>query len=226
MISSSGESDKGNNSMSIRRTIPLALAAIFAFAGFSNPAQAGSLSYEIKFTTSGFVQTPGGFVDIQLSPSTPSGFPASVSASIYGPITDGSLGGVSYTNGTAAGDLTTVGVTMDNTQAGNELTQDFSPASFFDVFVTLSGSEIGPGANGAFSGTVFQVTVGDAGMNTSTAMLTVNPNAGMVDGTVGISTMGPVMVIPLSSIPEPSSVVMLGLGAVVVLGRFRKRRAA
>jgi hypothetical protein len=212
--------------MSIRRTIPMALAAIFALAGFSDRAQAGSLSYEIVFNTSGFVQAPGGFVDIQLSPSMPSAAPASVSASIYSPITDGNLGGVSFTNGTAAGDLTTVGVTMDNTQPGNELTQDFSVGSFFDVFVTLSGSEICPGANGTFSGTVFQVAVGDSGTSTSTAMLTVNPNGGMVDGTVGISTMGPIIVIPLSSVPEPSSVVMLGLGAVAVIGRFRRRRAA
>jgi PEP-CTERM motif len=212
--------------MTIHRIGSLGLGALLAIAvaGPARSLYAGSVTYEILVDTSGLVPGPGGFVDIQLSPSTvPSS--ATVTASVFGANPIGDVGAVTFTNGTAAGDLSTpAGVTMNNSQAGNEQEQNFTVSSFFDVFVTLSGSEIGPGATGPFTGTVFNFSLFDSGSGSLQATLTVNPNGGLVDGTIGITTSG-LEVIVTTPVPEPSSIVLLclGLGAVVAIGRQRSR---
>ncbi len=223
--------------MSIRQVVSFALAAFIAGvgAGLQNPACAGSLMYEILADTSSLIPGPGGLIDINLGVSYPPGS-SSVSALVYGPITDGviSPGASVGPTGTAAGDLTGSGVSMSNTQSTNELGQNFQVGSFFDVFVDISGPEIGSGAVGPWSGSVLAVTIYDSQNNAEGAMFTVNPNVDqngnpIVDGTVGISTTGPqVIVIPFASIPEPSSIMLLGLGlgAVVAIGRIRRRRVA
>jgi PEP-CTERM motif len=218
-----------------RRLFAFAVAMCFTAVcpGLFNPVEAGSVTFEILADTSGLTPGPGGLIDISLNPAFPPGS-ASVSASVFDPTTDGTLGAATPISGTATGDLTTPGgVSANNTQSANELTQNVTVGSFFDVFVTLSGSEVGPGAVGPFSGTVFSLIVFDSGTGHVAVQLTVNPNVGangnpIIDGTVGIMTSGPqVMVNQQSSVPEPSSVSLLslGLGAVVVISRRRKRRA-
>ena len=56
----------------------MSLAAVGA--GSSNPAHAGSMTYEIAINTTaaGLAPGAGGFVDIQLSPGSPQGPPPSV----------------------------------------------------------------------------------------------------------------------------------------------------
>ena len=224
------------------RKIPLfVLAALLAVAvaGIPGQAHAGSITYEIKFDTSvlDFTPTPAamyGLIDISLNP-TYAQSPASVAVQAFNPSTDGTLVGAPFFySGTAAGDLTTpAGVTADNSQVPNELQQNFAGKSFFDVFVTLSGSEIGPGASGNWSGTVFSISIFDTspGGNYLSATLTVNPTVGpngpVVDGTVLPGTYPPntpyVQIIQLA-VPEPSSVVLLslGMGAVVAIGRWAR----
>jgi hypothetical protein len=206
---------------------------LLAGAGFSSSAKAGSISYEILVDTSGLAQGAGGLIDVNLGVSFPPGSP-SVSVNVFGPLTNGTLGAVTPISGTAAGNLTSPGgVTANNTQSTNELTQDFTVKSFFDVFVTLSGSEIGPGAVGPFSGSVFNLSVFDSGVGDQGATLTANPKVDgsgnpIIDGTIGIvTTSAAVKVIPFTpTVPEPSSIVLLSLalGAVIAVGRFRSRR--
>jgi PEP-CTERM motif len=227
--------------MSSRKIVSLGLAALLAVAagGSANPTYAGSVTYEIiadtTFADSGLIAGPGGYVDMQLNPSIlPVPLtPPTVTATVFNATTDGTIGG--YAMGTPTGDASgslPTGVTLDNSQfaVANEVTQSFAVNSFFDVFVTFSGSEIGPGANGSFTGTTFSFTIYDNTLNTIGAQITVNPNGGVVDGTVVPTFMSPtVQVILANSVPEPSSVVLMGLGLASVVGfgvRRRKARAA
>jgi hypothetical protein len=213
--------------MNLRQMIPLGLATLLgvAGAGYSNPAHAGTLTYEILANTSGLL-AGAGLIDIQLNPSAvPSS--ATVTAQVFGANPIGDVGTVTFTAGTAAGDLSkSAGVTMNNSMLTNEQTQNFTVTSFFDVFVQLSGTEIGPGATGSFTGTVFTLNIYDSKFDSVGATLTVNPKQGIVDGTVGISTTGPQ--VSVNAVPEPSGIVMmgLGLGALVAIARRRRARAA
>ncbi len=150
--------------MSTRQIASRGLAVLLAVAGaaIASPADAGSVSYEILVDTSGLSQGSGGYIDISLNPTIAQS-PATVAVQVFNPITDGTLGVANTVNGTATGDLTTpMGVTADNTATMNELTQSFSVSSFFDVFVTLSGPEIGTGATGPWSGTMFNLSIFDS----------------------------------------------------------------
>jgi hypothetical protein len=207
----------------------MALLLAVVGASDSNPVHAGSLTYEIKADTSGMIPGPGGLIDISLNPAIAQS-PATVSARVFGPFTDGALGAATPVSGTAAGDLRTTGVTAGNSSPANELTQNFTVGSFFDVFVTLSGPEVGTGASGNWSGTVFTLGIFDKGSGYEQAQLIVNPNVNsqgkpIVDGTVDFTsgTTHPQVVVQL--VPEPAGVVLMGLGAwtVVAVGLLRRR---
>jgi hypothetical protein len=220
--------------MTNRKFASLMLFTLAAVPWLSKPASAGSMTYEVIVSTSGLIPGPGGLIDMQLSPAYPPGSP-SVSALVFNPLTDGTISsaasGSDPAQGTAAGDLTTPGgVTMNNT-AFSEIGQDFSVGSFFDVFVTLSGTEIGSGAVGPFSGTVFGLTVFDSGNGMESVTFTVNPNIDaqgnpIIDGTISFTTSDGNVTVIAQSVPEPSSVALLGLGlgTIVAASRHRTRR--
>jgi hypothetical protein len=220
--------------MGFRRIRLFALAAFLTVTstGLFKPARAGSLTYEIiadtTFADSGLSPGPGGVIQVALGPASPPG-PQSVSAEVFNPTTDGVLQNSLFQpdTGTAAGGLGPLspGVITANNTVYSELDQNFTVGSYFDVFVTLSGTEIGPGATGAFSGTSFNLNIYDANFNEIGVTFLVNPS-GTVDGSVLPVPTGPITVIQQTgTVPEPSSVVLLGLGAIAVAGQVRGRRA-
>jgi hypothetical protein len=218
--------------MSFRRIVPFALAALLTGtgAGLLSVARAGSLTYEILADTtladSGLSPGPGGVIQVTLGPASPPG-PLSVSAMVFNAATDGALQNSLYepTTGTASGGLGPLspGVITANNTVYSELDQNFTVGSFFDVFVTLSGTEIGPGATGAFSGTAFNLNIYDSNFNEIGVTFLVNPN-GYVDGTVLPVATGPITVIPQAgAVPEPTGFVLLGLGLGAIAAASRVR---
>ena len=132
----------------------------------------------------------------------------SVSVQIYNPSTNGTLGSVYETDGTASGDLTTPsGVTMNNTQSVSLLDQDLTLGSFFDVFVTLSGREIGSSPTG-HTGTQFYFGLVDGASGELHALGVVS------GGTVNWSTSSDgIRVIPLTAgVPSPRASCCSGWG--------------
>ncbi len=208
--------------MSTRRVVLFALATLLAVtgAGLLSPAQAGSLTYEIVADTtladSGLNPGSGAAIQVTLSAATPPS-PASLSVDVFNVSTDGTLGSVFYSTGTAAGDLTT-SVTADNT-VYSELDQNFTIAlgtfpahSYFDVFVTLSGSEIGSGFS-TFTGTAFSLNIYD------NSVTEIGVTGLVSDGTVAWSTStttpsgtvpsAPIYVYPqTATVPEPSALIL------------------
>jgi hypothetical protein len=216
--------------MRIRESVSLLLALALVMILLSPPAEAGSETFEILINTSSLAQGSGGLVDIQLSPAY-APLASTVSARVFAPATDGTISpGASLLDpamGTATGDLNSPGGVVMNNTAFSEIGQDFSVRSFLDVDVTLAGTEIGPGATGSFTGTVFTLTVfdsqtADAGLS---AIFTVNPEVDsngdpVVDGSIGVSTSdSTVSVIQAASVPEPSSILLLGV-ALAAIGVF------
>lgn len=214
--------------MRSRILVTLGLSVLLAAAvdGSARPARAGSATFEIEIDSAaaGLSTGAGGLMDIQLNPSTvPSS--ATVEAQVYGVSTDGTLG--SYYGGTPTGDASGSlpgTATLFNDQLTNEVTQNFAVGSFFDVFVTLSGAEIG-GTIPTPTGTVFTLSLYDPNPsdNPATLTLTVQP-----DGTLTPSISSPTGAgVSTLSVPEPSGALLLGagLGALVAAGRFRTRRA-
>jgi hypothetical protein len=183
-------------------------------AGVAAPVLAGSVAYEIKMDTSPpFVQGAGGFIEISTTAVHPPASPT-VSSRVFGVQTDGVLGAVLGSAGTATGDLRTAdGVTADNTTDYSVLVQSFSVGTYFDAFVTLSGTEIGSGAAGSLSETTLLVSFFDSGANGEIGGWLINPN-GRVDGTIFTGTSDPR--VQIFVVPEPSGLALLGLGLACI----------
>ena len=137
----------------------------------------------------------------------------------------------------------------------SDFQQAFTYGTTLSFVLTLSGSEVMSGSpTTPFTGTVFSFILEDAnqnGLNSGPLYpgeafdIYVNPSGGslMVAPNDPYLAGGPVLGFPpatggpypavtiapyTASVPEPSSVVLLGLGlgAVAVIGRFSRRRAA
>ena len=199
------------------------LASFIAFAGFAasvwagaaTPARAGSVTYVV----SGYVIHRGepGKLEFQFNPS---GMPVSATASVfnYQQTADTALAGTSSTTGDASGVLASP-LSFDNGTAFNDLQQGITFGRALSFYVKLTWA--GPAPDGT-SSTVFSFFLEGAdggglnlGPHNEAVDLNINP-----DGSTGYITYPnddnkyDVRVHALEGTPEPSSVVLLGLGVV------------
>ncbi len=206
------------------RMVFVAMMAVLATFAARSPARAGSttMAYEIQIdsTKAGLAQGSNGLLDIQLNPSTvPSS--ANVLATVSNVSTDLTLGSPMAT-GDASGQLqpgTSDKVTLDNGKSYNDLNQTaILPAgSYLDVLVAITVTD--PTATGS-SGTAFFLSLYDSNTSDPAANATFTVQA---DGSVTQSmTAG----VTITSVPEPSTLAMLGLGLSVIAMVGRRRRTA
>ena len=229
-----------------RMGIRISLALAFALAGavLANPARAGSVCYLVTADTSGISGTPG-FLEAQLSASMVLTSPTVTATISNFSSPGGTLGSVSYNNG-VTGSFSDPPATMNNTPTNGspaDLQQNFSYGSTFSFEVTLSGSEIGNTSSGASTGTIFSFFLEDQNGNYlsngppfsgggQAFDIFVNPSGAgtgtLVDNYGPLNSNGPTVTItPCAAVPEPSSMILmgLGLGAVVVIRRSRGQRS-
>jgi hypothetical protein len=225
------------------------------WAGGPAAAQAGSVSYVVTVDTAGLAGTAG-FLEAELGTATPPATP-SVTATMQSVVTDGALGAVTVATGAVSGSFSSPPLRLANDTAGStppnlsDLQQAFIYGTVLSFGLTFSGSEVNGGGSVPFSGTIFTFVLEDAtqgGLNKGPLVgeafdVFVNP-----DGSVTVSpnnpssTSGPVpgydpatggfphVTISLqATVPEPTSMVLLGMGvaagAVSGRGRWRGRRA-
>jgi PEP-CTERM motif len=184
-------------------------------------SHAGPLTVEINVSTSATYGT--GTLDFQFNPAVGA---AAATATVRNFTTDGTLGSVVSTAGGGSGDLSSGSLSFTNSASVNEVKQTFTFGSFFDVFVDLNIPT--PPPNGGT--TTFYLSMYDS---TGTpinpdgfdgdAALSVTPQP---DGTFNINTGPGVTVTPLTATPEPSSLILVALGAAGFAGgaAWRRRR--
>ena len=220
-----------------RMGMRLALAGALALAsiGLASPARAGSVCYLVTADTTGLSGTSG-FLEVQMNASA-APLSASVTATISEVSTNGTLGSTTINTTGVTGSFSSTPAVMDNTTFG-DLQQNFTYGTTLSFEITLSGSEINPSALQPFTGTVLSFALEDntqTGLNSGPLFgeavnLFVNqsiaPNVQAVayaptPGAYPVVTLGPCAVVP-----EPSSVILMGLGAGAVLafGRYRRSR--
>ncbi len=230
--------------MFANRSIPIVAAVgllAFACAGGPSPARAGSVSYLVTVDTTGGAGNAG-YMYAQLSAAAPPAS-ASVTATISNYSSDATAGPVSIAVGDVKGSFSSTPLVLGNDNAGSaipglsELQQMGTAGTFLSFTLTLSGSEVNGGSGVPFTGTVFTFLLEDSGQNG----LNKGPLAGEAfdifvnrGGSLTVMEYGPAsgnypqVTISPAAIPEPASVVLLGLGlgAVVAVGHLRHRRAA
>jgi MYXO-CTERM domain-containing protein len=202
---------------------PLAVAGLVVLLlCWGQASHAGPLTVEINVSTT---PTFGiGTLDFQFNPAAGA---AAATATARNFTTDGSLGSVVSTAGGGSGDLSSGSLSFTNSASVNEVKQNFTFGSFFDVFVDLNIPT--PALGG--STTTFYLSMYDStgapinpdGFDGDAALsITSQP-----DGTFNINN-GPGIIVtsPLTATPEPSTMILAALGAAGLAGGavWRRRR--
>jgi len=240
--------------MITRRFIGI-VASIGLLAGGAGvtEALAGSVSYQVDINTTGGAGQSG-FLDAQLATAAPPAT-ASVTVTIADYSSNATAGPVTFTAGDVSGSFSSTPLVLANDNAASSipglsaLQQMGTAGTFLSFRLTVAGSEVNGGSGVPFTGTVFSFVLEDSnqtGLNTGPLLgeafdiyvnpggsVTVAPNdpyvaGGPVPGYAPASGQYPQVIISPVAIPEPSSIVLLSIGAVAVAvaGCRRKRRAA
>jgi len=236
--------------MSVNHSTPI-VASIgllaLACAGGPSLARAGSVSYLVIVDTTGGKGLPG-FLDAQLASAAPPAS-ATVTATVSNYSSDATAGPVTKAVGDHSGSFSSLPLVLGNDSAASaipglsELQQMGIAGTFLSFTLTLAGSEVNGGGGVPFTGTVFSFLLEETsgvGLNTGPIAgeafdIMVNPN-----GSVRVTPNDPYVTgepvsgyapasgaypqVTLSPVPEPASMVLLGIGLGVIAGCGRWRR--
>jgi hypothetical protein len=209
--------------------VPLAFVAI----SLASSASASSLSYIVTINTSA-INGAAGYLDLQFNPGALPGT-QSATATVQGFTSDGTLGVPSLT-GDVAGALPGT-LSFDNQTVFNDDFQALVFGNTISFELTLSGAAVTGPDGTSTSGSSFGIGLWDGtGIN---PLLTSDPDGfvGIVDlnldgsgtpSTFPTDTGGPTVVTlapeATTVIPEPSSIVLIGIGLTAGFGFETARR--
>ena len=206
--------------MSLRKC-GIAVLSVFACLAFSGLAYANNT---VDFSNSGGVLS-GSSAGLSLPSSilvSVTGFPGVGSA-------NGDLGTVSFTTGALSGGSLQMGGTF---AAGGTFTIDSNGTGGLPNGVLFSGTFSGPStwtlttlANGTHNYTLTGTLTGTLGTTSVTGItvqLTINTGKGLFNGSTTISGGDT----SFATVPEPSTLAMMGTGALGILGALRRKIVA
>jgi hypothetical protein len=213
--------------LTIRSTLlPAIMAALVLLSAGS--ATANSLQYLVSVDTSS-VTTTSGFLDFQFNPGDSSSQIATAQ------ITNFNAGGGALVfnvdspqfTGDAAGTLPAT-VTLVNDTSFNDYFQQFTYGDFFSFVLSLSGPALDSPNGTAQSGSTFGLELNDSNQS---PILTNDTVAGQVlvnlDGSTTPQPIptaaGGVSVVGFQVIPEPGTMVLLGLASLGLMALRRSR---
>lgn len=201
------------------RSVPSPWLLALVFVALSSQARAGSIAYSVNVDTCGISGTSG-YIDFQFNPANSASLAATALVNSFS--TNGTLGAALPNLGDAVGTLPGA-LSFDNGTPTNEITQGLVFGSTISFDVTLGGLAVG--SSGPAS-TTFFLTLYDANGNPycsgpGGSIGTININA---DGSTTPTTYPPLAmpgptatISPLSSVPEPSSLVLAAAGAALII---------
>jgi len=179
------------------------------------------VTYQVSVNTSA-LDGQSGNLDFQFNPGGLGSEPATATVTNFQTLA-GILSQAAMLTGDASGSLPGT-LTLNNGTAYNDVFQKFSYGSSFDFALTLSGPALD--SPGGSSGSSFALSLYDAaGL---TPLLTTDPNGSVLTVNLNVSGTTSVLTFPqsstnstpaasVSSVPEPSSLVLFGLGVLGLL---------
>jgi len=199
----------------------LTLLLLVEVASGPGSACAGPVTYQVSVNTSA-LDGQSGNLDFQFNPGGLGSEPATATVTNFQTLA-GILSQPAMLTGDASGSLPGT-LTLNNGTAYNDVFQKFSYGSSFDFALTLSGPALD--SPGGSSGSSFALSLYDAaGL---TPLLTTDPNGSVLTVNLNVSGTTSVLTFPqsstnstpaasVSSVPEPSSLVLFGLGVLGLL---------